>query len=144
MSVPVPSYDDVVAGMHERFLTVPGINACFDYEPRTIDQPLIIISLLDSFERNQTGQVTSMRYRILHRLVVAWIDVEESERQLASFVNTIAAAVDADAQLGGRIQSGLARIADAKAVWVRYGDTTYRCLDCYSDVLTKGPYKSGI
>jgi hypothetical protein len=142
--VTVPTYTDVVDGMHERLLTVPGIVACLDYEPLAVDQPPIVYSLLDAFERSQAGQVTTMRYRILHRLVIAWQDNEQAERQLATFVNAIPAAVDTDAQLGGRIPSGLARIADAQAAWVKLGDTTYRCLDCYSQVVVKAPYKSGI
>lgn len=144
MSETVPTYDEVVDGMHERLLTVPGINACLDYEPGQIDQPPIIYSLLDGFERSTTGKLTTMRYRILHRLVIAWQDNEQAERQLRSFVNAIPAAVDADAQLGGRIGSGLARIADAQAVWAKIGNPIWRCLDCYSEVVVKAPYKSGI
>jgi hypothetical protein len=130
--------------MHERLATVTGIKVCLDYEPTEIQQPPIIYSLLDAFERSQAGQVTVMRYRILHRLVIAWVHNERAEQQLASFVNAIPAAIDADPQLGGRIASGLARIADGQAVWVKIGGTTFRCLDCYSDVLTKGAYRSGI
>lgn len=139
-----PTYQDVLAGMHERLATVPGITRCLDYEPSAVQQPPLIYSLLDSFERSQAGQVTAMRYRILHRLVIAWVDTARAEQQLASFVNAIPAAIDADPQLGGRIPSGLARIADAQAVWVTIGGTVYRCLDCYSEVITKGPYRSGL
>ncbi|HEU4328065.1 MAG TPA: hypothetical protein VFS21_33320 [Roseiflexaceae bacterium] len=144
MSQTVPTYEDVRDGLHELFLTVPGIVACLNYEPLAIDQPPIIYSLLDSFERSQNGGVTAMRYRILHRLCLAWQDNEQAEAQLTTFVNAIPAVVDRNPQLAGRIPSGLARIAEAQAVWVKIGSTTYRALDCYSDVLTKAGYKSGI
>ncbi|GAB4203609.1 MAG: hypothetical protein OHK0022_27940 [Roseiflexaceae bacterium] len=140
----LPSYRVVRDGLHERLLTVPGIVACFGYEPAAIDQPPIIYSLLDKFERSTSAGIVTMRYRILHRLCLAWQDNEQAEEQLADFVNAIPAAIDADPQLGGRIPSGLARIADAQAVWVRIGDATYRALDCYSDVVAKSGYKSGI
>jgi hypothetical protein len=144
VSPSAPTYAEVVAGMHERLATVTGIKACLTYEPTEVQQPPIIYSLLDTFERRQETQLTVMRYRILHRLVIATASVAKAEEQLAAYVNVIPAAIDADPQLGGRILSGLARIADAQAVWVKLGSQVYRCLDCYSDVLTKGAWKSGI
>jgi hypothetical protein len=138
------SYQQVLSGLHTRFATVDGIKQIYDYEPLAIYEPPILYSLLDSFERVQSGQITSMRYKILHRLVFRWVDVTEAETAILPYVNSIPASVDADQTLGRVITSGIAHIDSCQAVFVTIGGVLFRCLDFYSNVLEKQPYQSGI
>lgn len=147
------SLSDVIDGLHERFATVPGfvqrndddeIVNLLSYEPRSIATTPTLYTLLDSYTRDCKGQVTTMRYRIMHRLVVQWQDNEQSERELMSWVHVFAAAVDADPTLAGRITLGLAMIKEAQSGFVSISGTKYRCLDMFADVPTKAPRNSGI
>ena len=147
------SYADVVDGLHERFLTIAGFPAYNEegvlinllrYEPAVIHHTPTIYTLLDGFERNASGQLTAMHYRILHRLVIQWQDNEQAELALMPFVHRVPAAVDSDQTLGGRITMGLARISSGQSGFVIISNTKYRCLDFFSTVPTKAPFQSGI
>lgn len=147
------SYQDVVEGLHERFLTIPDFPAyngagdlinLLKYEPGVIHHTPTIYTLLDGFERNASGQLTAMHYRILHRLVIQWQDNEQAELELMPFVHSVPAAVDVDQTLGGRITMGLARITSAQSGFIIISQTKYRCLDFFSTVPTKAPFQSGI
>lgn len=139
-----PRYRDVIEGLHERFQSVIAIPTVLRYEPRTVQTTPLLYSLLDSFERTQQGQITVMRYRVLHRLVVAWQDNEQAEEAVIDLINAVCHAVDQDPQLGGRIPSGMARIVDGKSGFWQFAGAMYRVVDVYSDTLTKAPVRSGI
>ncbi len=135
----------VLAGLHARFATVEGLRAILIGEPPTFDDAPLLYSLLDRVpERSQAGQVTTMRYRFLHRLVVLWTDPHQAEQELLRFVNTIPAAVDADQQLGGTLTSGLASFVEGQAGFVVNSQTLYRVFDWYSETVEKGPYRGGL
>jgi hypothetical protein len=85
-----------------------------------------------------------MTYRILHRVIIQWQDHEQAEIELRALVNAIAASIDVDPSLGGRVDKGLARIDGGATGFVVIGDTQYRCLDFYSHTVTKGAMRSGI
>ena len=138
------SYATVIAGLHTRYATVGGIKAVLDYEPKTISNPPVLYSLLDSVTRTQEGQVTVMRYRILSRLCIRWQDNERAEEELQPFVNALPSAVDLDPKLGGAIPSGIARVTDIQAVFVTINGVFYRCLDTYCEVVEKAPWRTGI
>lgn len=139
-------YSDVIEGLHERYATVAALRGkpLLAYEPQSIQETPTLYSLLASFERSQAGQITAMRYRVMSRLILQWQDQEQAELALLPFVNSIPAAVDQDQTLGGRVNSGLARIADAETGFVIISQIKYRCIDFYADVLTKSAWKSGI
>lgn len=146
------SYEAVIAGLTECFLTIPSLNrqngkgqqvGVLAYEPTSIQAPALYM-LLDRFERVQTGQVTAMRYFVLCRLCIKWQDNEKAELELMTYVNSIAAAVDVDPTLDGRIHSGLAKVDGAETAFVSIGNTIYRALDVLVNVLYKAPVKSGI
>jgi hypothetical protein len=143
MDAPI-TYEAVVEGLHERFATVKGIMAILDYEPKAIQTTPTLYSLLDRFDRSQEGQLTVMKYRVLNRLCIQWQDNEQAERQLAKFVNPLPASIDKDPKLGGRVSRGMAWVTEAPTGFFSIGDTTYRVLDMYVEVLTKGAFKSGI
>lgn len=138
------SYDAVLAGLHARYATVDGIKAILDYEPRAISNPPVLYSLLDTVTREQTAQLTIMRYRILSRLCVRWQDNEQAERELRPFVNSLPAAVDADPQFAGALARGMARVTDIQAVFVPINGVLYRCLDVYCEAVEKATVRSGI
>ena len=94
-------------------------------------------SILDSVEVSKGGQVTTRRFRILHRLLVPWQDNEQAEVQIMPFVDSVVDAIDADPTLGGVLVKGLAQITDIEALWVTIAGVEYRALDFYSLVVDK-------
>jgi hypothetical protein len=114
------------------------------YEPRSIQTSPTLYTLLDGFVRDTSGQVTAMKFRILHRVCVQWQDNEQAEAELLSFVHALPAAVDADPTLGGLITKGIARISDGESGFIIISGTKYRSLDFFSDIPTKGTYRGGI
>lgn len=141
------SYEAANEGLTEVLQSVTGLTRVLDYEPSSIPSTPMVYHLLDSFSRTQEGQVTVMRYRKLIRLIVLWQDNEKAEQKVIPFVNAIPAALDADPQLGGRIERGFARVspdADAIAGFVRIGGVMYRSLDIFADIVDKAAYQSGI
>lgn len=132
------SYESIIAGLHACFATVPGIAGIGLGEPQSIPATPYLYTLLDDVERTP-GQLVTMRYRSLHRLCFATQDAEAAEAELAGFVTALPGAVDADAQLGGRITAGLAQLTRGQATWVKLNGSLYRCLDYTSEVVEKFP-----
>lgn len=140
------TYQLIVSGLHTRFATVSGIAQILDYEPLTVHEPPILYSLFDRLENTfDDGGVTfarpfarkliAQKYRVLHRLVLRWVDVAQSEMELQPFVDALTAAVEADTTLGGVTQRDLAHIVEAQGVFVTIGGNVFRCLDCYSETI---------
>lgn len=147
------TYSQVVEGLHARFLTIadfPKYNDdgalvnLFDYEPESIQETPAIYTLLDRYERSVSGQITTMRYHIMHRVCFSWQDPREAERLLSLWVHLLPASIEASPQLGGLIDQGLAYIDRAESGFTLISGTKYRILDCYSNVPTKAPVRSGI
>ncbi|HEU5013954.1 MAG TPA: hypothetical protein VFT66_15645 [Roseiflexaceae bacterium] len=144
------SYADVIAGLHERFATVPGIKAILAYEPPSIQVFPTLYSMPTSGTRNGAtggnpqGQVVSMDYETVHRLVFRWQDQKTAFSELWPFINSLPAAVDQDPRLGGRIANGYARMLRYETTFVTIGGVEYLCLEWYSSVPEKGVYKDGI
>jgi hypothetical protein len=140
------SYRGVLDGLKAVWGTVPELagHPILDYEPTSIQDSPTLYMLLDRAPRQQHGQVTAQHYVVLCRLVLRWLDNERAEQLLVPFVNALPAAIDADKQLGGALQNGVAVVEDMRAVFVTIGGTLYRALDVYVDVLEKAPFKSGI
>jgi hypothetical protein len=141
-----PSYSQVVDALHVRFATVAALSGkpMLKYEPRSVQTTPMLYSLLFTFQRERSGQITAMRYRIMHRLLLQWQDNEQSELELMPFVNSIPHSVDQDPTLAGLLVKGVARISDAESGFIPISNSKYRCLDFYSDVLTKADFQSGI
>lgn len=147
------SYAEVVAGLIERFLTVPGLSrlnnrgvqvGVLGYEPKTVQQTPTLYGILQSFRRQQSGQVTEMIYTMQWRLCVQWQDNEQAEALLLPFVNSIPAALDQDARLGGLISRGIAKVLSGQAGYASIAAVLHRTLDYQVEVLDKGPYKGGL
>jgi hypothetical protein len=131
------TYAQIIEGLHERFATVAGIAQILAYEPPSIDAFPTLYSLLDGVQYSNAGQVDPTRYSILHRLVFQWVEQKQAELELMPFVASIPAAVHADKYLGGRLNKGNAIIERCQGTFVTIGGVLFRCLDFYSNVLSK-------
>jgi hypothetical protein len=142
------SYSTVLDGLHARLAVVNGIALILKYEPTSVQAFPTLYSLLDTVERSQQGQLTIMRYTVLHRLLFRWTDNAQAEVELIPYVNSVPAVIDADPTLGGVLgtgtTSGYARVTSINAVFVVIGQTLYRALDVRSEVIEKAPVRSGI
>jgi len=147
------SYSDVIDGLFEALQGISGfiqlnnegaICNLLKYEPKVIQTTPTVYMLLDNFTREHKGQITTMRYRILMRLVLQWQENDQSEIELMPFVHSIPHQIDLDPTLGGRVNLGLAQVSEAQSGFVLISQTKYRCLDFYVDAPTKSPVRSGI
>lgn len=147
------SYSDVLDGVYEQLQNLTGFVQTNDddeivnllkYEPKVVNTTPLIYMLLDTAARQQKGQQTHMRYRVLIRLVLQWQENDQSELQLIPLVNEIPYRIDQDPTLGGRVNMGLAQIGDIQSGFVVISGTKYRCCDFYLDCETKSAVKSGI
>jgi len=141
------SYQTMIEGLKERMETVDGAADVLDYEPQTIGPTPCIYLRFEGYSRRQAGQVTTMHYRVLARAVFLWQDNQKSEHELIPFVNSIAAAIDADPEMGGRVTRGSVQVdpdQSARGGWVPIGDILYRVLDVFIDITEKAAYQSGI
>ena len=149
-----PTLAEIIDYLHDTvFMSVSGLPQLngageviniLKYEPRVIHTSPVLYTLLDSFVRDTSGQVTAMKYRLLHRMVFQWQDNEESEAAMLSYVHSVPAAFELDPTLGGKLEKGLSRISDAQSGFVVISTTKYRCLDFFSSITSKAPYRSGI
>ena len=141
------SYANIVAGLHTRFLTVPGLASTLILEqaPTSLADVPALWSVLESFERGQAGQLTTMTYITQHHLCLRWQNNAKAETQLNSFVNAFGIAVDADPQLTGTggintDLGGIARVISGVADWITIGGTEYRRLLVRTRTIEKGQY----
>jgi hypothetical protein len=138
------SYTTIIAALNTQLAAVSGIKSALTYEPKAVSDPPLVYSLLDSVRREQAGQLTVMRYRVLSRLCIRWQDNERAEQEIFPFVNSLPAAIDADPKLGGVIPSGMAYVTDIQAGFIPINGVQYRILDMYTEVVEKAPVRSGI
>lgn len=131
------TYAAIVDGLHTALAGVSGIDVVLDYAPTSVHETPLMYSILDSVEITQGGQLTTRKFRILHRLLVPWQDNEQAEIQVEPFVDSVVDAIDADPTLGGVLVKGLVQITDIEALWVTIAGVEYRALDFYSLVVDK-------
>jgi len=131
-------------GLEERFKTINGLTNILLGEPTAIQDAPALYTALASFERSQHGQITAMRYRFTHRLIIVWQDNLQAEMQLLTLLNAIPASVDLSPTLGGRIVEGLAKVTGGDAGYAKIGETLYRVCDFVGDVLEKNAVRSGL
>lgn len=131
------SYATVLAGLHARLATVPGLNAVLDYVPTSVHEPPALYSRLERATITRSGQLRATTYRILHRVVIRWQDNEQAEVEASPFVNSVPLAVETDPWLGGALTSGYAEISECESGFAEIGEITYRVLDFYSTVVEK-------
>lgn len=131
-------------GLQIQLSAVDGLVNVIAGEPSVVHDMPSVYGVLFRFDRTQHGQVTAMHYTFTLRLVIRWQDQIEAEAQLISFINSIPAAIDEDATLGGRITMGLAKITAGDTGYQTIGQTVFRICDFTADVLEKAAVRSGI
>jgi hypothetical protein len=114
-----------------------GLTAAITYEPRAVQAPPLVYSLLDSFTRTETAAQSETRYRILSRVVIQWRDTETAEQALMEYADTLPALIAADPQLGGLISRGRAHVTDAITGFLLIDGTECRVLDLFVEVMDK-------
>jgi len=127
----------ILDGLEERFRLVPGIHVIIRYEPTSVQDYPLLYSMMEN-KQSSGGEEAGLtwHYRILHRLVFRWQDNAGAAEELIPFVDAIPAAVDADPQLGGRLDYGYAQISEVTLNWGKIGGTDCLFLDFISEVAT--------
>ncbi len=131
------NYTTILAGLTERFQTVPGLAAVLDYEPQTVGSSPLLYSLFDSWEPTEANQRTKQTYRLLHRVCVAWQDNQGAEALLLPFLSSVPAAIRADRSLGGRLTTGYSTITGCVGAFVIIGGVLCRAYDFTSESFYK-------
>lgn len=128
---------DVVAG-------VDGITQVLTYEPGSVQVHKLAWVLLDSYQRSQYGQVTTMNYRFRISVTSPSQDFRIVEDQLVQTAMDIADAIDANPQFNDVLVSGLSRSQDGAASWLTVAGIKYRVVDIFASVLDTFAYKGAI
>jgi hypothetical protein len=132
-------YEAITLGIHERFATVPEIKVILDYEPTTAQDSPLIFSMLDGFEADTVGTVTTTTWRTSHMLCIRWQDAAEAERMLRRLAVSLQRVIRQQPRLHGRVR-GVADIVSGDAGFTTIGGEEYRSLELISEVLTKTQY----
>lgn len=137
-------YTDVVAGLLGALRTLPTLKKVQNGAPSSAqNMPLAYIEF-DTLERSTAGQLTSNKYRVLVTVVVPFQDNILAEDQIAPFVNSVPAAIDADATLDGRVH--LARVPTAQSGrtvgYLEIAGVLCRAVSFTVDVLEKQAYRT--
>lgn len=145
-------YETVITGLHARFAAISDFRRILDYEPLTVHEAPILYSLFDrmdhhlddgesTFRRPFARHSLSRTYRVLHRAVFRWSDVEYAEREMQSFVSRMVDAVENDTTAGGATVKDLSHVMEIHGVFVTIGGTVFRCLDCYTETTVMTLYQ---
>jgi hypothetical protein len=132
-------YEEITLGLHERFATVPELRVILDYEPTSAQDSPLIFSMLDGFEADTVGTVTTTVWRTAHTLCIRWQNPEEAERLLRRLAVAIPRAIRQQPRLQGHVR-GVADIVMGDAGFTTIGDAEYRSLEFTSEVLVKSQY----
>jgi hypothetical protein len=123
---------------------VSGIPVVLKYEPSSVQVHKATWVLLDSYQRKQFGQVTTMTYRFMVRVATPIQDAQSAEDELIAVALSVADAVDANPQFGSAILRGLASSPDGQTGWIVAGGTKCRVVDVFVEVLDKSPYAGAL
>ena len=127
----------ILDSLSSRYRQAHGLTAALTYEPRAVQAPPLVYSLLESFTRTETAAQAETRYRILSRVVIQWRDTEAAEHALMTYAEALPALIAADPQLGGLISRGRAHVTDAITGFLLIDGTEYRVLDLFVEVVDK-------
>ncbi len=130
------SYEDVIAGLHERFATVEGLQVVLLGEPASADTAPLLYSVVSRGTRETPANLTRITYRTAHWLLISWGDPEEAERELLRLVNAIPASLNPDPKLRGRADDAEIVEWDAENPgWLEVGGVTHRVCVFWSRVI---------
>ena len=137
--------DDLLEGIHERFLTVDPFTAkrLIAGEPTSIQEPPIIYSMLADTKIEEIGNMVAWHIRFMCRACVLLQDRIVSEATIRRLAVELPVSIMLDDRLDNRISSGRALADKGIAGFVRINETNFRMVDVYVTVEYKHPRLDG-
>jgi len=131
--------EDIVGALHVIYGSMAGITATLPYEPRAVQAPPMLYTLLDSIERQDATtsagsntRLVAVRYRLISRIMLSWRDTEQAERDLRYYAGAALDLMDIDTNrtLAGLITAGSGATIETIATgWIVADGNEYRSLD---------------
>ena len=139
--------EDIVANLNNIWATMAGITATLAYEPRAVQAPPMLYTLLDSVERTDAttsagsnSRLVAVRYRLISRIMLSWRDTEQAERDVRYYVSAALDLMDVDTNrtLSGLITAGSGATIDTITTgWIVADGSEYRTVDIATNVHDK-------
>lgn len=123
------SYANIKTGLISGLEAVSGIRSVIGYVPTTVQETPLIYLQLDRFEREYDAQGSLYTYSIQATLVIPWQDNVGAEATVASLLEAVTQAFDADMTLGGQLTNGAALILSGDAGYEDIAGMTYRIVE---------------
>lgn len=136
------SYAAAAAALRTTVAGVSGIKKAITGQPSTAHNLPLAFLEADSGDRSQAGQVTVNTYRIGLSVLVPFQDNVLSEDALAPFINSVPAAIDANATLTST--ANVAWVSSWTADYYTIGEVMTRRVRFVVEIRDKGAYRSGI
>lgn len=133
--------DDLLDGVHERFLTVDPFTTArvIKGEPESIQNPPVIYSMLERMTPTEHANVMAFNIRFMCRVCIALQDRLASESSVRRLTVELTEAIESDDRLGNRISSGRAMVVEVLSGFARISNTTFRVIDLYVEIIYKRP-----
>lgn len=132
------TYALAIAAIKTTVGTVPGIKRVVNGFPLAAQNLPLCYLEASSGARNNVGQLVSNHYQVLAVVCVIWQDSMFAEDQIAPFINTLPAAIDANPTLGGAVS--LVQVISWRTDVRAIADVQVRAVEFTIDVLDKKPY----
>lgn len=136
------TYSAAAAALRTTAAGVSGIRKAISGQPSTAQNMPLAFTEADSGDRTQAGQLTVNTYRIGLSVLVPFQDNTSSEDAIAPFINSVAAAVDANPTLSGACN--LAWVSSWQADYYTIGEIVTRRVRFIVEIRDKGRYQGGI
>jgi hypothetical protein len=134
------TYAGAIAGIKTAIAGVTGIKKVINGLPTSPQNLPLCYLEASSGERSQAGQLTANKYRVIATVCVPWQDNTLAEDQIAPFINTVPAAIDANPALSGAVN--LAKVTEWRTDVRAIAETQCRVIDFTIEVLDKAPYRT--
>ena len=134
---------DLVAGMHECFLTVEPFTAVrlLVGEPDSVQAPPIIYTMLDRIPRRIAhGNQMQQEIRFMNRCCIPFQDRKVSEEMALRLSVELPESIEVDDRLGNRISMGQALCEEVITGFSYINGTMFRVLDLYVQITYKRPH----
>ena len=139
--------EDIVTNLHTIYGSMPGITATLPYEPRAVQAPPLLYTLLDNVERTDATtsagsntRLVAYRYRLISRILLSWRDTEQAERDVRYYTGAALdlMEVSANRTLAGLITAGSGATIESIATgWIVVDGNEYRIVDITTAVHDK-------
>lgn len=136
------SYSAAAAALRTTLAGVSGIRKAITGQPSTAQNLPLAFLEADSGDRTQAGQVTVNTYRIGVSVLVPFQDNTSSEDAIAPFINSVPAAIDANATLTST--ANVAWVSSWQADYFTIGEVLTRRVRFIVEIRDKGSWQGGI